>query len=132
VSQILPPGKAECARAAGAEEPADADHLAALQSGHPFAELGDAPRRLMAGNERQAGRHLSFDDMQISPTYAACLDPDRDLARPGARFGDLADLERLLCRSGYSAKDCCAQLATSLEFPVGPALDDDHDKHRNI
>ena len=47
----------------------------------------------MPGNERQAGRHVAFDDVEIGAANAARLDPDRDLPGSGTRLRDLADFE---------------------------------------
>jgi hypothetical protein len=84
LAEILAPGAAIGARAAGEAEPGHADAHPRLQAAHTLAERLNVADDLMPGNQRQLGfRQLAVDDVEIGAADAASGDAQPHLLRTG-------------------------------------------------
>ena len=57
-------------------------------------QLGDRPRHLVPGHDRQLRRRLALDDVQVAVAHPAGGDADEHLARPRPRVAQLLDPQR--------------------------------------
>ena len=95
-TEILPPGAAVAAAAAGGVDPGDAHPCAPPQVLDALARLLHPPHDLMAGDDRQAGRRRApLDLVELGVAHAAHRHPHQHLPRPRHRPGHLGRLQRL-------------------------------------
>src|SRR5439155_15791789 len=90
LAQVLAPGEAELAHAAGPSQPGDANPVAQPRRGHAFAGFDHLRNDLVAEDEGKFRLgQLTVDDMEIGPADPARMDFQQNLARARRGHGRL-------------------------------------------
>lgn len=95
-TQVLAPGAAVLAPAAGRKDPGDADPVALANAAGAGSQRVDPSHRLMAEDDRQAGRRRApFDLVELGVADAASRDANADLPFAGDRHRQIRRHQRL-------------------------------------
>ncbi len=94
-AEVLAAARAKAAAPARRSEPADAHRVAGVEVAGARPDLDDPSCRLVPRHDRQPGRHLALDDVEVCPAHPTGFDRDRDLAVAGRELGSIFDRKRL-------------------------------------